>query len=263
MTEEKEKYADRIAKLLTLAEGEGPEAELAMVKADELMLKYAIDEAMVASVRGLSVDELVQDQFDYSGIYRNGHQQLGGVIAQNFGLKIVYGRDGWRKPIVKPLYVAGFKSDVERARLLDASVQLQCVAAFKKWNAENKDRLAWMDKGLAFRSRRDFVFGFAEGVDMKLAQARRAARAEAIVTEAERAGTTEAEAKESVALVLVNRKTRVDEYYDTVWGGRTRKVSHNYGSGSAGGRGAGQAAGMNANTNTGSGIKGNRGAIGR
>jgi hypothetical protein len=227
------------------------------------MLKYAIDEQMIAAARGLSIDELVQDQFEYMGIYRSGHQQLGGVVAKHFGLRIVYGRDTWTKPIKLPLHLTGFRSDVERARLLDTSLQLQCATALGKFNKENKDRMAWMDKGLAFRTRRDFVFGFADGVETKLNRAKVEAKAEAAKHEAERTQETIENAKTSVELVLVNRKERVDEYYDTVWGGRTRNVTHRYGQGS-GGRGAGYTAGSNANTNTSAGsLRGTRGAIGR
>lgn len=259
------KYADKIAKLLNQAEStDNPaEAEAFMEKAAQLMVEYAIDEAMVAAARGLQVDELVQDTFNYSGIYRNAHQELAAIVAKHFGLRIVYGHDRGKSPIVKPLYLAGFRSDVERARLLDTSLQLQAASAHRAWWKENRERCAWMDKGMSFRTRRDFLFGFGTGVEVKLAMARRAAQAEAVKHEAERAGAEETEAKKSVELVLVNRKERVDEFYDSVWGGRTRSVNHRYGAGGAGANTAGFNAGRNANTNTGANsIRGNRGAIG-
>lgn len=262
-TEAQERYADKIAKLLNQAENPAAtpeEAEAFMQRAATLMLEYAIDEAMVDAVRGISRDELVQDEFVYSGIYRTGHQRLGVKAAQHFGIKIVLGRDSYRKPITLPLYLAGFRSDIERARLLDTSLQLQCVSAMRHWS-KGVD-FSWMDKGLAFRTRRDFVFGFAEGVGSKLYQARREATAAAKENQAERAGETAADASASVELVLVTRQKRVEEFYDTVWGGRTRNVSQRYSSG-VGGRNAGYSAGLNANTNTGPGIGGSKGAIGR
>jgi hypothetical protein len=258
------KYAERIAKLLNQAENPAAteaEAQAFMEKAAKLMVEYAIDEQMIAAARGLTIDELVQDEFTYTGIYRNGHQQLGATVAAHFRLKCVNGHDVGQRPIRKPLFVVGFKSDVERARLLDTSLQLQCVSAMRHW-AKTVD-FSWMDKGRAFRTKRDFVFGFAQGVAVKLARARREAEAEAKVNEAERTGATATEASASVSLVLVSRKERVDEYYDTVWGGRTRHVRHNYASGARGGRDAGYAAGQNADTNTGHGLAGPRGAIGR
>jgi hypothetical protein len=260
------KHSERIAKLLNQAENPAAteeEASAFMVKAAELMSAYAIDEAMVAAARGLTVDELVQDQFDYVGIYRTGHQQLGAAVAQHFGLKLVLGHDVSNpRPIRQPLYLAGFRSDVERARLLDTSLQLQCVTAHNKWWKEHKGECYWMDKGTTFRTRRDFVYGFAEGVAAKLAHARRVAKVEAKRNEAERTGATVEAAGASVDLVLVDRKSRVDEYYDTVWGGRTRKVTRRYGNG-AGGLHAGREAGQNANTNTSAGLAGPRGAIAR
>lgn len=260
------KYAEKITKLLTQAENPAAteaEAQAFMQKAAELMKAYAIDEQMIAEVRGLSIDELVQDQFEYTGIYRNGHQQLGAATAKYFDLRIVLGHDTYSKPIRKPLYLTGFRSDVERARLLDTSLQLQCVTAHNQWWKANKHLYEWMDKGRQFRTRRDFVFGFADGVASKLNAARRAAVAEAKKNEAERSGSTAETASAGVELVLVSRKEKVEEFYDSVWGGRTRNVTHRYGQGAAGGRGAGYAAGQNANTNTGPGIGGARGAIGR
>ena len=259
------KYADRIAKLLNQAENPGAspaEAEAFMAKAAQLMLEYAIDEQMIAAARGLTVDELVQDEFYYTGIYRNGHRDIAVKAAKHFGLKVVLGRDTYSKPIKLPLYLAGFRSDVERARLLDTSLQLQCVNAHNQWWEQNKESFSWMDKGLTFRTRRDFVMGFAEGVGSKLYEARRAAKAEAKLHEAERTGETAAAASASVELVLVGRAKRVDEFYDSVWGGRTRNVSRRYASGSGNGRNAGYSAGRNANTNTGAGLAGGRKAIG-
>lgn len=255
-TEELElKYAERISKLLTQAEDPGAtpaEAEAFMAKAASLMLQYSIDEQMIAAARGLSVDELVQDTFYYTGIYRNGHRSLAVEVAKHFGIKLVLGRDTYEKPIKLPLFLAGFKSDIERARLLDTSLQLQCASAMNQWaRTVNFD---WMDKGLAFRTRRDFIFGFADGAGSKLAMARREARVEAKLHEAERTNVSPAEASASVELVLVGRAKRVDEFYDTVWGGRTRSVRHNYSSGAGNGRNAGFEAGRSANTNTGPGL---------
>lgn len=260
------KYADRIAKLLNQAENTAAtpqEAEAFMAKAAQLMLEYAIDEQMIAAARGLTVDELVQDTFHYRGIYRVGHRDVAIKAAKHFGLKVVLGHDTYQKPIQLPLFLAGFRSDVERARLLDTSLQLQCVNAHSQWWKKNKDALSWMDRGLTYRTRRDFVIGFAEGVGSKLYEARRQARAEAKVHEAERTNVSPEAASASVELVLVGRVKRVEEYYDSVWGGATRSVSRRYNSGAGNGRSAGFNAGLSANTNTGAGLGGAKGALGR
>lgn len=262
------KYADKIGKLLQQAENPGcTEAEAAafMEKAAQLMSAYAIDEAMVAQARGLTTDVLEQDEFDYTGIYQYGSVRVGTAVANHFGLKCVTSldraaRDG--KPKHSRLYVVGFRSDIERTRLLDTSLQLQCAHAHAQWWKANKQDFAWMDRGLTYRTRRDFVFGFAHGLNSKLAQARYEAQRDAARSEAERSKVSEAAASESVALVLVNRKERVTEYYDSVWGGRTRNVGHRYGSGARGGRDAGFSAGQNANTAT-TGIGGGRKSVGR
>lgn len=264
--EQELKYADRIKKLLAQAENPAAteeEASAFMQRAATLMAKYAIDEQMIATARGLNIDELVQDEFSYTGIYRTGHQRVGVQAAKHFGLKVVLGGDTGRNPIRMPLFLAGFRSDVERARMLDTSLQLQMVNAHNQWWSANKDAYYWMDKGLAFRTRRDFTFGFADGVATKLYRARKDATVEATAHEAERAGTTVEAATTSVELVLVGRQKRVDEFYDTVWGGRTRSVTHRYSHGAGGSRMAGYSAGRAANTNTGAGIAGgNRKALG-
>lgn len=257
------KYADKIGKLLAQAENPGAteaEATAFMEQAARWMIKYQIDEAMVAQARGLTIDELVQDEFDYTGIYQYGSVRVGAAVAKHFGLKVVQSlnRDG--TPKYSRLYVIGFRSDIERARLLDTSLQLQCANAHATWWKANKNDFAWMDRGLAYRTRRDFVFGFAQGLDAKLAMARREAQRDASHSEAERSHVSEAKASESVALVLVNRKERVDEYYDTVWGGKTRASRGSYAGGVRGGRDAGYSAGQRANTAT-TGIAGGRGAI--
>lgn len=255
------KYADKIAKLLAQAESTtGPESEAFMEKAARLMVAYQIDEAMIAQARGLTLDELVQDEFDYAGIYRHGSMRVAAAVAKHFGLKCVTDYEAASEPKRSRLYVVGFRSDVERARLLDTSLQLQCASAHAAWWKLHKADFSWMDRGTTYRTRRDFVFGFAAGLTDKLATARREAQQDASHSEAERSNVSDAEASASVALVLVNRKERVDEYYDTVWGGQTRCITRNYGSGARGGRDAGYSAGRNASTATG-GIGGGRGAI--
>lgn len=260
------KYADKIAKLLAQAENPAAteaEATAFMEQAARWMIKYQIDEAMVAQARGLTLDELVQEQFDYTGIYQIATLRVGSAVAKHFGLKCVQsldnrGRDGG--PKYSRLYVIGFRSDIERARLLDTSLQLQCANAHAAWWKTYKKDFAWMDRGLTYRTRRDFVFGFAHGLDSKLLGARHEAQRDAAHSEAERSHVSEADAQASVALVLVNRTERVDEYYDEVWGGRTRSSRGQYAGGARGGRDAGYSAGQRANTAT-TGIAGGRGAI--
>lgn len=259
------KYAEKIAKLLNQAENAGAtpaEAEAFMQRAAQLMLEYAISEAMIDAVRGIDRDELVQENFDYTGVFQYGTLRVGSAVAAHFGLRCVQSLNNPGSPKYSRLYVVGFKSDVARARLLDTSLQVQCAAAHQAWYKENKESMSWMDKGLVYRTRRDFVFGFASGVGAKLSEASRAARVEAKAHEAERAEVTLEAASASVELVLVGRKKRVEDYYDTVWGGKTRSSSTRYRGGSSGGRGAGYSAGLAANTNTGAGI-GSRGVLGR
>jgi hypothetical protein len=266
MNATQETYAEKINKLLAKAESTTPEeAEALFAKAQELMTKYAIDQAMMDSVRGVTVDEIGKHVFLYGGYYAADHGNLAYAVTRNNDLRAVYQRSGeWtgtrevngkKYKMWYELTAIGFKSDLDRAVLLDTSLQLQMARALAAWWKE-EDR-SWMSKTQNVRARQSFMAGFADGVARKLQEATAAGRRAAEKSEAERSHTTDDAAKESVALVLRSRKDRVDDWMDQHYGKlRAGRSSYRKQDGSA--RGAGHAAGSRADVGQSS-VKGRRG----
>jgi hypothetical protein len=243
--------AEKIAKLRDKAEAVmgTPEAEAFLMKAQELMTRYFITEELVAKAAGRNVqEEIITDTFTYTGIFRKALMDIAWSIVRANGCKAVMTEVTWSKPHRIELHVSGFKSDIERVRLLDASLQLQAAQSMQTWYRElDTDWMSGMQK---YKARREFIMGFASGLSTKLNAANKAAAQSAAKDEAVRTNTTEAEASTGVALVLRSREERVKDYYDKKYGKSLRSVTRRYSSGGAEARGAGYQAGRQANTGT-------------
>lgn len=270
------KYADKIAKLLRLAESAGTEeeADTALQKAQQLMTAYSIDEMMIAKARGENQkvrEEIIEMNIEYTGIFQAVLMDLGSAVARNNNCRCLYSKreKGWErdpetgktKPKAHLLHVIGFESDVRRTIMLDASLQLQQATAVKNWSKENVP--GWASKMESFKMRRSFLAGFAQGVAQKLHEARVAGEAEAAQNEAARSNVTETEATESVALELRSRKDQVNDWVDQKYGRLRSSRSRGYQSGGYGAHSAGAAAGRAANTGGPSVGGGSRGELGR
>jgi hypothetical protein len=276
------KYADKITKLLAKAESTTPEeAELLVAKAQELMMQYAITQAMIDEARGIDTDEIGQVDIYFVGIFQRSTMQIGFTLVNNNSCKCVYTNSEYYSPheidgkVYKQWHkitVTGFQSDLDRVQLLNASLQLQCSRAMQAWwKAEDRTvscrtcgrrHSTWWSKAEAFKQRSSFIMGFAAALSTKLHDANEAGRKAAAQEAAVRNSTTEAEASDSVALVVRSRKDKVNDWYDKQYGkslrsGRTGRRSVNHSA-----YGAGQAAGARANTGQ-SGVGGSGGAIGR
>lgn len=215
---DQETYADKIAKLLRKAESTTPEeAELLYAKAQELMTKYAIDEAMINAARkGKNVDPIAQEEFVLTGIYRFPLADLTRFTLQLNGIKVVrlvvgQGNNSPPRTIGGKLFkqtmvfqVVGYKSDLDAIRLLDASLQLQALRAESEWWRANGDRYNGLKPSQKHLQRREFLFAFAEGVAVKLAEA----------TAKGRKAAEEEHGSSSVALVLQSKEMRVQMEFD-------------------------------------------------
>lgn len=262
MTEVQEdlKYAEKIAKLLRQAEGAGTQAEADAFteKAQQLLVTYAISEELLAQAQGLDVvqDTVVEETITYTGIYRQALFDIGRAIARANGCKVLIINGNGFKPAYVKLCVVGFSKDVGRVKLLDASIQLQAGIAQRRWWEEysfakpSTDHLSGMAK---FKMRREFLFGFARGLAVKLQAAAQAGVSEGEKMAGARVGSGE--------LVLRDRAVRVQEWYDVTYGKTTRKVRRSYSYGGSDARNAGHAAGRTANVGQPSVGGGPRGAI--
>jgi hypothetical protein len=233
--EDREKFADKIGKLLAKAESTTPEeAELLLGKAQELMTRYAIDEAMVAAARGIeAAEKIVEVRITYTGIFREAAFDIGKALCAPNECRHLISRGSNQTTLV----VIGFEGDVERVKMLDASVQIQARGAMLKW-AKDQDR-TYMSGMQWYKARREFLFGFAHGLHMQLAVAHKVA---VKVAEDEQAPTEESG---SVALVLRDKKVRVNDWIDETYGKLTSSTRR-YSSGGYGAHAAGSVAGHRA-----------------
>lgn len=246
-----EKYADKIAKLLRKAEDPNipqPEAEAFFMKAQELMREYAIDEAMLASARGIELtpENVVEEQIHYHSTYSRAQFEIGAAIARANDCKVLVtrGKDLMRTT----LWIVGLESDVARVKMLNSSIQIQSMASLTRWWA-TQDVPSYYTQRDKFKMRRTFLFGYAKGLAHKLALANERARSTATQHEMHRRQIEPGEAVQSVELVLRDRKRLVMDYYDEKYGG-LRGKGVRYNGGGEGARMAGVEAGRNANVSS-------------
>jgi hypothetical protein len=250
---EQERYADKIAKLLRKAESTTPEeAEALVAKAQELMTEYAISEELLARARGdnrAEREEVVQETIEFTGIFRQALYEIGQVITKANDCRAMHENVTWKRPHTTILYVIGYESDVRRVHLLNASVQIQAQGALAKWWRDQDT--GWMSGMQKYKARREFLFAFARGLNDKLGAAREAGQRAAAAAKAQRDSVTSQEASESVALVVRDKKQRVNDWIDDKYGNEIRTVSRNYSRGSAAAEAAGYDAGQSADLNRG------------
>lgn len=250
-------YAERIAKLLRKAEATDSEheAEALTQKAQQLMVTYAITEELLAKAQGKQVqDQIVEETIVYTGVFSRALYMIGAAIGRNNDCRVLISKTSKDTT----LWLVGFSSDVDRVRMLDASIQIQASTALQRWwRAQDSSWMSAMDK---FKARREFLFGFANGVGGKLRDAKMSGIQDAVKAEAERTGDVAA-AKTSTELVLRTRTEQVNDWYDKTYGRSTRTTRMNYSSGGLGARSAGHAAGRSANIGQ-TGIGNTRGQIG-
>lgn len=242
MEDQRQKYAEKIDKLLRKAESTTPEeAEALMAKAEELMLTWAIDQAMIDQLRGKEKrEEIITANEMYTGVYHRALYDIGSSIAWPNDLRILVARFDNKTRIT----VIGFESDVENWKILNASLQIQAMRALSAW-WKTKDT-SWYSAMDKFKSRRDFLFGFASGVQSQLYAARHEAEKAAAELEAARSEVDTKTASESVSLVLASRKQQVNAWVDKTYGKMKSARPTNYSSSYDGSNGAGYKAGKTA-----------------
>lgn len=245
-----ETMADKIAKLLLKAESTTPEeAEELYQKAQELMAKYAIDEAMLEAARGIGNREnpIIAEEFVNIGIYRFPLSRLTFFVMKANGLECIQLSDpGWREvdgKVYKETEVlvgVGYQNDVERVKLLRTSLMLQAMRAEAAWWKKNKDLYESEKKFKQHRARRGFLFAFADGAYQKLHDAYAKGKKDA----------EEEHGSESVALVLRDKSLAVKNKFEMMFPD-IRKVKDRKDKGDAWARANGYEAGQKADVGTG------------
>lgn len=151
-----DKMLDRVRKLLAKAEKAGSEheAEAFTAKAQELILKYAIDEAMLQQSGEKPGERIIAHTVTVKG-YARAKLSLMHRVARGLGMRSVqYSNDraGWSEGKGQ---VVGWESDVAAFEVLFASLQMQATTEAKREFARLKNN--WP----ALRAARDEWVGLA------------------------------------------------------------------------------------------------------
>jgi hypothetical protein len=228
-----EKKIDLIAQLLAKAESTTPEeAEALTQAAEKLMVKYMIDQATIDARRakkGEASEKIVEVRLDFTGAYRGEMIHLSSAVVHGLGtLRMMQYTGGAGK--VFSAYLVGCESDVEQAKTLITSLQIQAAVAVREWWKTNRPVYSWQNSYEQEKARRSFVHGFGSGAGTRI----RDSRAQVV-----------SEATTGTDLVLVDRKSKVNEYMDAM---KTKKARSRTATGSDGAASQGYRAGQNANT---------------
>ncbi|MCX6467474.1 MAG: DUF2786 domain-containing protein [Pseudonocardiales bacterium] len=195
---------DTIRKLLAKAEGAATpaEAEVYTAKALELAARHGIDAALLAAARsggdGPGPDGLGGTRVEMDDPYSAGKARLLGWIASASGCRSVLHDVGGGR--VGAVTVFGHASDRERVELLYTSLLLQAVGQLVRVRPPDP-----RESVAAYR--RSWLHGFAVEVHRRLAAAHESALREA------RSPADGGSGGPSVALVLADRRQRVDRAY--------------------------------------------------
>lgn len=200
-----EKFADKVQALLNQASDPAAtpeEAEAFSRKAEELMVKWGISDALLDAKRRkqkAKAEKILTEKIRVHGSFVRADVMVGWAAGDGLGNVRVIQSSG-ENSMTKYVWFIGFESDVQRAKILFESLLLQAHAARLAWwrDYEGKDTLARNQKKLA---KRQFILTFAHVVHTRL--------------EAMRLQTVEEASKvKSTELVLVDRKAKVDAYMD-------------------------------------------------
>ena len=186
--------AERIAALLDKAASTPYEAEADafVAKAQELMARHAIDDAMLAAARGRE-DPITQEELGIVAPYASAKSALLGVVARTNRCRLVVTK---RPGGAQWCVLVGHETDLAHTRQLYLSLSHQAIAAMIKAPLPPHDSLR--------RFRHAFLLAYATRIGERLAEAEATARAEA-----QEAQLTSASGP-SVSLVMANREAQVE-----------------------------------------------------
>lgn len=221
-------WTNRIQALLTKAEStaaEFPEeAEALMAKAQELMIRHAVDEATLAAATGrASADRVVSDVVVVEAPYATAKASLLGSVARANDCRVVMGAAGKG---AQRCVVVGHESDLANVRSLFSALSLHAVRTMLAATVPPFDTPR--------RFRHAFLLAFSARIGERLWEAGEAVRTQA----RNQAGT-------GVAVVLADRSKAVDKAFrDTFPHVRSTTLSSSSLAGRASGRTAANRAGL-------------------
>lgn len=226
-----EKMAARIAALLAKAESTDSveEAQAFTAKAEELMLKYALDHADLEAKGKKEREEIVTIHFAFTGgpnfwrpLGRDGSAAVVGAIGL-VGIAI--------SERAKRVWLYGTKGDCESVKALLESVWRQAQAHLKMWRKIDPVYLStsqgtYDGRRYAYEQSMGFLLGFCVGVGERIRESREAF----------------AEIHKGTELVLASRKADIEQAMGSLKQNNRSKVAR----GTASGYWAGKKAGRDA-----------------
>lgn len=206
-----EKKIDLIAQMLAKAESTTPEeAEALTAAAEKLMAKYLIDQAVIDERRakkGQESEKIIEERLDFTGAYRGEMLNLANMVVYGLGTLRAMQYTGGKGKVFS-FWLVGFESDVEQAKVLINSLQLQAAVAVRAWwKNGNKEAYSHRSAYDQEKARRSFVHGFGTGAGVRL----RESRQEVV-----------AESGKGTEIVLASRKIKVDERMEQISTGKAR-----------------------------------------
>jgi hypothetical protein len=222
----------KIEALLAKANANGvtpEESETYTAKAEELMVKWGIEEAELEAGGQHKAEPIIEVSIDFAATYGPTMVMFAFNICNGFGnlrnlQTSLSGPRGRRR-----FWIIGHESDVTAVQMLIASLQIQAMRELKAWQKVDegrKYRTEWEN----WKANRQFLISFSTAVAKRLRATR--VRVEETVTEP---GT---------ALVLASKKAKVDAWMDEAHPNLRKARGGQYGSNH--GRAAGTAAGERA-----------------
>lgn len=187
---------DKVRNLLNLAENAGTDAEadLARERAEALMLKRGIDDAMLAAADDGDTDDITNRRITVPAPYPHKKAILLGAIADTQQVKVVIWtpKGGHARGITAE--IVGYSRDLDRLEMLYTSLLMQASRQVMRQHAPrggntNSYRNSWLE-------------GFTGTVKRRLMRLQKQAQVQ-----------TEAEGSTGTDLVLRDRKQAVDDEY--------------------------------------------------
>jgi hypothetical protein len=218
--------AAKIKALFEKAERTDNEAERVAYqdKANELMMKWAIDDAMLDMVDGQKREDIIKAWIVPSGpkTYGSEFVRAAAWIADAYGIRGIVGPTYHGHTLI----LVGHISDVERVKMLINSIWTQMI---HQQNVAIRGITYWrqMSGGEKYKWRRAFIVGFGDAAARRLREIR---------------SYSEKDSGEKQALVLLDRKTQVNAWIDANMSVRNLKGKSYRHDGFASGNAAGRQA---------------------
>lgn len=188
---------DKLRKILALCDSnmEG-ERDAALLKAQELAIKYSIDLAAIEPFREEKQEPITKDAIEAGRRLPVTQRFVSWILANHFSVRVIYsgGRYGGRR-----LVLVGDKTDIEFAKFVNSFLNNEFMTRWRTYKIANNAPTS---------SRNSFIYGAYNGLNAKLSESRKKNETESFAAlPADKRG----EAQTSYALTVVSKKERIEK----------------------------------------------------